>query len=226
MRYFRRLVARSATAQPRLQARGAAPFAERDVRIEELDADVLVPAREPARTAPLAPPLPERALPGATPAEAAPAPTARRAAEEAGQRPSAEGSADDAPRRAAADAQRVRRVQRVSRIVERTRLPAPPRDELPASASDDAPLVASVNEAPPLRERLRRPRRADPIVREPPRVTELVGPEPSSTTVVNVAIGRIEVRAAASAAASPARPEPFRPRLTLEAHLARESGSR
>jgi len=48
---------------------------------------------------------------------------------------------------------------------------------------------------------------------------------PDSTTVVNIAIGRIEVRAAA-APAKPSREQPFRPRLSLEAHLAGASGDR
>jgi hypothetical protein len=227
MNYFRRLVARSRTAQPQLQARRAAAFAERDVRIEELDEDVLVPVREHQRASPLAIPVLERALAGATPDRAAPAPPASGVEKPVAQEDrSARRGPGDAPRQIPAEAQRARRVRRVSRVVERTRVPGPPRGEEPPGAKDDAPLVAAANEAPSLREVLRPPHGEPSIVREPPRVAERFVPESSSTTVVNVAIGRIEVRAAPSPAARPVRSEPFRPQVTLEAHLARGSGSR
>jgi hypothetical protein len=228
MKFFRRLVARSGTMQPRLAARRTSQFAESDVRIEECEEDVLVPSREPARAAVAAAPFVSQAARG----DAPDAPDARVAAIP-NAAPQADVKENVPPRRAAmlatpapVEPQRGRRVRRVSRIVERMRAPGSLQDVETSAASDDLPLLAVANDAPPLRGIRLRPRDEGAVDREPPLVWERAAQEPSSTTVVNVAIGRIEVRAATGAAANQVRPEPFRPRVTLEAHLARGSGSR
>jgi hypothetical protein len=221
MSYLRRLVAKVQATTPRLVPRRPPSFGGVPASLEEHDEDIVVGA--PVRNVPPSEPLGATAASPASPVDAQRVPPALEPRAEpdsaAGLPPTEVAEAPDAlPSTTALPRRRARRptaeqpAARVRPVETRTPGPARVRDD------DDGPLVAPV----PQRESRATQRMlapvAEPLRREPP-ARAPANAALESTTVVNIAIGRIEVRAATAPAKQP-REQPFRPRLTLEAHLA------
>ncbi len=92
----------------------------------------------------------------------------------------------------------------------------------PRRVHDDAPIVTGTGRTARRPAAARRPTHRSAAKRPRANGRRVAR---DTTTVVNVAIGRIEVRAATPAApVKPRRDEPLRPRLSLEEYLAGASG--
>jgi hypothetical protein len=116
-----------------------------------------------------------------------------------------------------------RRLKRI--VVEHRRGVTHARSEALPETIDDRPLI---DVAEPSNEPARRGaavRAAAPVVRDIPAIVQRSSADVAPSTVVNVVIGRIEVRAASAAPAKEPRAEPFRPKISLEAYLARGTGA-
>jgi hypothetical protein len=228
MSYLRRLVAKVQAATPRLVPRRSPAFGGAPASFEERDDEVVV-AGAPARTAP---PNEQRAASLAPPASSAgaqreaPVPQPRSDRVAAAELPRATGTepSEVQPSTATTTRRRARRAgaeqpgPRARPVEARAPEPAPRR-------GDDAPLIAATPQREPRAAQRPPAQIAEPIRREPS-ARERANAAVESTTVVNIAIGRIDVRAAVAAPAKPPREQPFRPRLSLEAHLAGASGDR
>jgi hypothetical protein len=225
MMYLRRMIDRARPGEARLVARRRPLFAELETRIEERDVDAIVGATtHVARATSPANDAPPNVRRDDPPPDAPPV---------ARVRPPEFAAHDD---RALRDADAVLAHENEETLrppdrrapngaVERERIVHRRRVELlgEGDGNGDAPLLPELHDEP--RSSLLRPAAPlDAPIRDAPpllRGDERVG----STTVVNVAIGRIDVRAAV-APATPAKPEPFRPRLSLDAYLAGREGAR
>jgi hypothetical protein len=117
-------------------------------------------------------------------------------------------------------------ISRSSRVIGR-RMPAPPMVDTEIRSPDEAPLPADRDQ------RLLVMRRHSPAVGEPPLHPRVSPPAPAPAQAamrqherphVQISIGRLEVRATVAAPAKTEREPPFRPRLTLQDHLARRFG--
>ncbi len=221
--YLRRLVAKIQSPLPRLQPRPLPPFTAIESSFDEADDERLVdtPVRgRPIERPPVAPGL-----------AAAPVHAPERRPDDSAM-PRREIVRDDAQagRSVApdADADVPERVVTRTVVTRREREREGGRDDRGPIAADvaegrvaapDTTREAAVHARPPV------PARADtpaPILRPalPPRTAE----REVDTTVVQIAIGRIDVRAATTPAPKAPREEPNRPRVSLEAYLSGKRG--
>jgi hypothetical protein len=98
------------------------------------------------------------------------------------------------------------------------------RPEAGPESPDDEPLLAVAEHSSRTALRAIVPRAAEPLVREMP-AQQRASAEVTSSTVVNVVIGRIDVRALSALPSKESRNEAFRPRMSLDNYLARGGGS-
>jgi len=230
MKYLRRLLQKARDPAPRLAASRRPDFFEAESLIEERDEDVLSGAPAPRMDSAQAPDAPRSLERAPEKAPVAPAEPLRERALDA-----PNGSAEWVPAATSPELPPPIAPRRRARSAQSPESPPRPPAPAPRAFSPDpgderdldggalvAPAAPRLGDSAPTVPR----RRVEPTRREPPPSSPRALAEPAST-VVNVVIGRIDVRAVAAAAVKPEpRGEPFRPKLTLEAFLGRDGAAR
>jgi hypothetical protein len=225
MTYLRRLLTKSRAAAPRLTARRLPQFAATETRIEEMDEDVLVSSPTRSQTKYRDDPAPAAGIRRFTASPAVipePVPVQPDAAGSAPLSAEPQKAVPEKAGEVQPDRGRARRPQRI--VVEHRRYTMHARPEAGPETHDDEPLVAVAEHSRGTAPRAIAPRAAEPLVREMPAV-QRASADVTSSTVVNVVIGRIDVRALSAVPSKESRDEAFRPRMSLDEYLARGGGS-
>ena len=225
MNYLRRLLTKSRATAPRLAARRLPLFAAAETLIEEADESVFVSPSPAVRILRQNDPVPASDMRSGPDARVMELKSPRTNTSSGDRVPVAERKEPEGtkPADALPDARRPRSYKRL--IGERWHYNTRGETDLRSGQQDVEQLIVVAEKPAGQGRRGVAPRVVQPLAREFQPAVKRTTDEATSSTVVNVVIGRIDVRAAAASPTKDLRVEPFRPRMSLDAYLGRDGGS-